>query len=283
MNKKILLVGTLILETFALSVASKPLVADTTYRGPVNLEVADLGLKFKLPTGWQGVAPSSGEAFVATNNSTIQLFLLPMTMPVSVLEKEFEQGSEVSPGIFLQPVTRPKKMRDGSLFGQFQLDGNPDVQVFAQAKPIKRRNPVMILALCAKQVSSGDCENAVRTFSKSIRSAKKATQEKPSGQLAKFLSNRKLYRFYNGSGYSEKTTLTLCADGRFYRSFGASSVSQLGTGAASDSNAGRWKVVNNSLNLQERNGNQRFLRIQLEGTKLFLDGERWLKESFTCR
>ena len=132
------------------SVSAEPLKPDTQYRGPVTLEVAEVGLKFRLPKGWQGVAPSSAEGFVANNSQGTQVILLPTSSPLSEVQNAFRQGSEISPGVFMAPKGQPTQNSDGSLEGEFSIESPTPIIIYAMMKPIQERATVIIAAFCSK-------------------------------------------------------------------------------------------------------------------------------------
>ena len=262
---------------------AKPLAYDQPYQGPVRLDVKELGLAFKLPKGWRGMAPSSGEGFIATHGEGIQVVIAPAPHPMSQLKQELTRGSQIAPGLYLTPKGKLKEMKDGSIGGEFGLAGAEQAKIYAYAKPIKNRMPVVTLAVCIEKKKK--CRSFAKRFLKSIKSIAKSKpkRQRPRGALAASLANKRLSRYYHGSGYSEKSTMTLCADGRYYSSFNASSVSINGTGAMNSDGAGQWSVRGKTLTVKDAGGSTKRFQIQLTSDQLLLNQERWLREDYTCR
>lgn len=262
--------------------SAKPLVLDTAYQGPVSLEISSLGLAFTLPKGWQGIAPSSGEGFAASYGEGIQVILAPYPGLMSQLKQELAQGSEISPGLYLLPKGQIKEFKDGAFGGHFTLPSAEQANIYAIVKPIKDRSPVVTLAVC---ITGEDCRKYADIFYKSIKSIAKSEpkQTKPSGALASALANKRLNRYFHGSGYSEKMTMTLCADGRYYSSFNASSVSVNGSGGMNSSKVGQWSVSGQILTVREANGEVKTFQVHLTNEQLLLNQDRWLREDFICQ
>ena len=107
--------------------------------------------------------------------------------------------------------------------------------------------------------------------------------KKPKGALAASLANKKLSTYYHGSGYYEKSTMTLCADGRYYSSFNASSVSINGTGGMNSNAAGQWSVSGKTLTVRDANGSTRNFQVNQSRDQLLLNQKRWYREDYRCQ
>ena len=262
---------------------AKPLVLDQPYQGPVKLEVGQLGLSFKLPKGWQGVAPSSGEGFMATYGEGVQVILAPAPYSMEQIKRELKEGAEVAPGVYLSPKGKLKTYKDGSIGGEFSMHGAEMAKIYTMVKPIKQRAPVVILGVCIKNKKS--CKGYVKRFYQSVKSVAKSKPKltQPKGSLAARLANKKLSRYFHGSGYSEKSTMILCADGRYFSSFNASSLSINGTGVMDSNGAGQWSVRGTTLTVREANGSTRSFQVSYTSERLLLNQDRWLREDYSCR
>lgn len=94
------------------------------------------------------------------------------------------------------------------------------------------------------------------------------------------LAGRRVSRYNTNSGatggYSEKTQFDLCADGRFFKNFRASSVSGAGDGVSSNRDGGSWSVQGQQLILRWSSGEVSQHQLEDRGGQLFVDGVRWL-------
>jgi hypothetical protein len=111
------------------------------------------------------------------------------------------------------------------------------------------------------------------------------------GKMLKYFSN------YNsgggGGGISEQRTLHLCSDGSFsYFDESLTTLNVPGASASSGGNGralGRWRIESATQNsavllLNVDGGGVERLRVEYDGDKTFLNGQRWFRvESDACR
>ncbi len=101
------------------------------------------------------------------------------------------------------------------------------------------------------------------------------------------ISGRKLSYLFTRSGYTEEDYLWLCPDGRFLKSAQGGGFGGGASGAFASSNAGRWSVAgalqSGTLVLTFNDSSVARHTLTHEGTKLFLDGKRYYRETADCR
>jgi len=272
--------------------AARPLTPDTPYVGPETLESAEAGMRFTLPAGWTGSLPSGGPGFIAARGEGLQVILTPSPAPLTELRAELERGSQIAEGVTLTPAAPLKEGPGGALEGPFGVPGLDALKAYIIARPVKGRAPAVVVAVCTTAPLDA-CERAARELAQSVKPLKAAPASAapasaapagaaPAGPLAAALADKRLNRFHTSSGYSERETLTLCADGRVFRSFDASSVSQLGSGAARAGGDGRWAVRGQTLSVRWASGEVSEFEVSASADSLTLNGNRWLREDVRC-
>lgn len=284
----------LIVVALVLSLAggapAKPLVAGERYTGPVKIDAP--GAAFTLPAGWTGVLPPGDEWFhIGKDGENGRVFLFAGQMSRAQAKQALASGFPVAGAVMLSPTSAPR--REGkALVADFSAnDGMGQYAAMARVRSDDKSGMSFAAVAVAPPGELGRYAKLARTIERGIRfralpkakAKAKAAGGPGKGRWARALANHRVVKFHHGSGYSEKTQLVLCGDGRFERSFGATSVSGIGTGVASAGNAGRWSVQGDVLTLRYNDGDVASVRLEDRGGKLFVDGERWLREPFACR
>lgn len=277
----------LILLLTAPALAVEPQV-NVQYRNGETIEYKPAGASFTLPSGWLGILPEGSNFFVIGHD----------THPGMVLVTVEEAGLEEVRNVFAAPIPVDEGVT-------LVIEGEPEVsgkRISANFN-IRSSDPSAAGAKAYGAALIGDhgftlfavglgpadqLPQLTRIVQQVLRSAKlekvKGPEPITSGPWVDRLRGQKLIRFYTGSGYSERTDLTLCADGRFFRRFDASSVSQLGTGAADFRRAGSWRIVgpNPTLVTTDSEGNVNTYSLEMKGEELHLNSNRWFREPAGC-
>lgn len=278
---------------FFLAVALAPtpglLAAEITpgqqYFGPEKLTLRSLGLSFTLPAGCSGGVPDGQEVFligkdglegfvfVSADEATAQEALALMSAPVPL-----------DNGITLVPAGKPTQ-KGSRITGKYSVTG---VQMSAVATAVVGKHGVSVFVVSIAQAARLPAAIAIgKEVLSSVQLAKRAEPKpeapaKGGSAFDSMLRGQHLVRMVSMSGYSEKITMELCADGRFFRNFNASSVSQLGTGGRQQGGSGRWSLSGNVLGYT-LDGDSYQLTISTGAyadgsSKLFLDGKQWFRD-----
>lgn len=280
---------TVLVSFTSASAVAETLVQDKIYTGPVTLEVPTYNIKMKVPKGWRGALPSGSEAFVMERADGSDGKLLVLITPSSEAElKQTLQGPlPLGDGIVAQPDGELKH-KNGLFTRPYALPENPattqlaGVEVSVVARMIDGK-AVGAIAL-APGASLKMFASTAQTMVKGARSYKpKPVKGAPKGAWADKLKDRNLYKFHSGSGYSEKTKLTLCSNGAFARNFNATSLSQLGSGVAASGNQGTWAVNGTTLTLNYADGSTATYTLTEREGSLYMNGDKWLRENTSCR
>ncbi len=281
----VLLVIALLLAASSGALA-EPLVPEKRYRGESAVEVPALQLGFSVPAGFTGVLPSGSEWFhVGKDDEEGRVFLYADRAPKEQMRALMGAAFPVAGVVTLTPMSAVRD-EGGALVADYSAsDGRARYAAHVRVLTGKSGVSVAIVAVAPaerieryKQLG----KKLATTLRFDVPTANGSGDE-PSGPWAAALANKRVVKFDHGSGYSEKTEFLLCADGRFVRRFGASSLSVNGSGAMHDKNAGRWSVHGDALTLRYHNGDSATVRLEDRGGQLFVDGERWLRESARCR
>ena len=286
MTKHILIIATisaLCISLHTLPSEAVPLVPHKSYTGPSTIEVTEVGMSFKLFKGWSGSMDEATGSFNTSKGEGIQVILSVSPVPLKQIRAEFERGIPLGNGIDLSPKGALKSGPKGRIEGSYGIVGVETLSAYIIAQPVKGSHPALIIALCTTAPLK-ECKGAANQFAESIKRIKglKSTQGKPKGALAQKLLNKKLTRYHTVSGYSEKETITLCSDGRFFRSFNSGSLSINGSGAVHSGGDGRWFVRGETLILNQNDGQASMFSIQMSPEALLLDGTKWFREDTIC-
>lgn len=263
---------------------AEPIAAGKRYAGKVALEVPQLGLGFELPAGFAGALPAGSDWFhIGRDNEEGRVFVNADRTPRAQLKSMLAQPFAVAGALLLTPRGTVREEGSALVADYAASDGSREYQ--AQARVVSGASGVSVALVAV--APPGRLEPFVRLATQVAATLRfdvpPAVAASPGGGgWAAALANRRVVKFHHGSGYSEKTEFVLCGDGRFQRSFGATSVSQLGTGVASNRNSGRWSVQGSVLTLAYDDGNRVSVQLEDRGGQLFVDGERWLREPVPC-
>ena len=135
-------------------------------------------------------------------------------------------------------------------------------------------------------------ESAAKRVLASVKIAQPQKPKQPKvstkGYWGKQLAGKRIVRFFHGSGYSETQQILMCPDGYFVYRFesGGSDIASGWSGASQSKNGGRWSVSGDAnggvLKLTYNDGRVADYNLVEQGSKLMVDGKRWLREAINC-
>lgn len=264
---------------------AEPLTPNKRYMGKAAVEVPAFGLGFEVPAGFTGVLPAGSTWFhVGRDNEEGRVFLYADRVSKAEMRVLMSQPFPVADLVVLKPSS-PVREDKGALVGDYQVQGEAGYTGYAHVVTAPSGLSVALVAV-APSARMGTYQELAKSLAKSLRFDVKSQPVTAgsvgSGPWAQALANKRVVRFQSGSGYSEKTQFLLCGDGRFLRSFGATSLSINGSGVAHSKDAGRWSVQGHVLTLAYNDGNTAQVALEDRGGQLFVDGTRWLREDAAC-
>jgi len=272
---------------FAASAWATEITPGQQYNGPQKLTVQEAGVSFTLPAGWTGGLPQGQQFFVIAKEG-FEGFIFMTADEVSESEVLKLMGGPIplDEGVTLTPKAKPKKegkrisntysVTGGQLeaIGLTQL-GAHGVSVLAVAVATPQ-NLATIQKTLTQVMGSLKLEK--------VKQAPAQAQAPASGssKYDRFIRGKRLVRLQTMNGYSERITMDLCSNGRFFRHFNASSVSQLGTAGRDQGGDGNWTLNGNTL-AYTLDGDNYTMSVEAEAfpdgsAKVMLNGNRWFTE-----
>lgn len=258
------------------------------YEGRVRLAASQFGVRFTLPAGHKGVLPQNSRWFLLGDEAQNGRILISADhFELGQAAQEMATGLDLGDGVQLLPLAAPRTIGK-RISGRYQVRGAAP-GLLAQVESVVGPHGVgvALIALAPEAALPALLVTLQRVRGSLAFSAPKQPAATPtakgtatgSGSLA----GLRLVRYFNGSGYSEKTTLELCRDGSFHRSFNASSATVLGTGAARSGSDGRYEQRGGQLILHYHDGTRTTYRVDQNGTRLLLDGAKWFRLAGACQ
>ena len=257
------------------------------YEGKVTIEVPSAQLSFELPAGWSGILPPGTDWFhIGKDNVEGRVFLYAEQTSKEAIRGVMSSQFPVADAVMLSPKTPIAEEGDAMVADYDATDGMNQYQAHARVVSGQGGMSVAVVAV-APAASLEQYKALAKTIQKSLKFGVKAKATAKgstgSGEWAQKLANKRVVKYHNASGYSEKTQYLMCGDGTFYSSFGATSVSQNGDGVSRSKNAGRWSVQGNILTLQYSDGTSATVTLEERNGQWFVDGVRWLREDYFCQ
>jgi hypothetical protein len=262
------------------------------YTGKTRLESAEHGVSFTLPHTWTGVFPKGGQFFVMQQPG-IEAYIFAGVEKATLSEARLAMGHplDLGDGVVLHPK------------GSVHVEGSVLKRQYAVAgtrKPLEGRMTTVVgshgwsvfFIAVADIPNMTVAASGIDQLYQSLSLGSPAVAAPPPVNMGgspwlEHLTGRKLTRFYTASGYTEETYIWLCPGGRFYRSFNSGGFGGGASGAFASKNGGRWQVSGGleagALTLVYNDGSRAAYTLTHEGTKLFLDGKRYFRESTDCR
>ena len=295
----------LVAASFAIVAATPGLAADVEpgvrYEGEQRLEFSAVGASFVLPAGWAGVLPQNAEYFVM-ECQTYAGYVFAGSDATTVEEARSVMGApvDVGDGIVFHPAGAVEV--DGSILtasysvtgAQVELAGRIrtvvgehgwGVAFIGASAPDQVEDLTGVMAAMGASLELGPPPSGGAAGASSSSSAASGSDS----PWFEELNGRKLSHFFTRSGYTEEDYIWLCPEGRFYKSFnsgGFGGGTPGASGAFQSSNGGRWSVSGplegGTLTLTFNDGSVSQYTLTHEGTKLFLDGKRYFRETGQC-
>lgn len=274
----------------------------TRYEGEVRLDFLDLGASFVLPAGWAGALPAAGGYFVMEGQS-FPGYTFAVMEETSVEEAQSLMGDaiDLGGGIVLRP-TGAVAVEGTLLTASYAVSGAARASV-GEIRAIVGEHGwgVAFIGTCPAESLSALSE-VLDAMSRSLvlgplPELSSAASVRPAAPRAGDgaasggpwfgeLSGYKLSHFYTRTGYTEEDYIWLCSDGRFYKSFHSGGFGGGASGAFESKDGGQWMasgpMEGGTLALAFNDGSVSRYALTREGTKLFLDGKRYFRETGGC-
>ncbi|MCS7067076.1 MAG: hypothetical protein NZN28_00380 [Meiothermus sp.] len=276
------------------------------YQGGAQVISSTLGIRFTLPKGWLGAfREEGGQAVLVLGSNSVEgvglvIFIKDQT-PAQVVAA-LNEAQDLGAGVVLELVgsvrTQGSRVTARYLNSQYvgralALLGSRNHVVYFYAGP--QKNEALYGQLLEGLAGS-------TKFQAPVAARPQPAPPAPTGvtrQWTQLLAGKMLKYFssYNsgggGGGISEQRTLHLCSDGSFaYLDESLTTINVPGASASSGGNGrvlGRWRIESATPNsavllLNVDGGGVERLRVEYEGDKTFLNGQRWFRvESDVCR
>ncbi len=279
---------TLSLASQLASAAPKMLSPGVTYDAPAQLKVPSAGVTFQVPTGFRGMLPEGTSVFVlAPHTGSGRILMTADQMTLADAKREMATTLDLGGGLQLVPLF-PPSVEGQRVHGGYSVAGATN-GLLADVDTVVGQNGVGVAIIAiAPPGERGTLRSAAQHLQRSLTFASpssppSAPESSPSASAMPPLSAVRLVRYHTVSGYSEQTILHLCGDGTFRRSFNASSVSGLGSGAVTNGSSGRYSTQEGQLLLHYHDGTQAIHALSVRDNKVFLDGKRWFRQTGDCR
>jgi len=259
------------------------------------------GLEFRTPTGWTVKSNQQAAVLTPPDGSNDEFYVVAMLPGVKDLQDPqlaaIVRGQYFPAEAQVRTAGVPQPFRAATGIGYIhRLDavsqgvalrvliyvaampgGGGVAGVMAIGRPplVERREAIVagVAASLSKQIMSNP-----------------APSNQPSSNWEQRLSGHKLYQFssysssYGSGGYNSQKTLLLRTDGTYeFHRAGSVSVYVPGANGGSASQGGdqgRWRIVeqgsNSVLELMSAKGTTENITLTANGTKTFLNGQRWL-------
>jgi len=259
--------------------ATEP-VPGQEYAGPQKFTWAALGLSFEMPIGWSGGIPQGQEIFLMALPGTDGfIFLSANEFPEAQIVSTMSGNIPLDEGIVLVPKQEAKKTGK-KVVNSFTVMGT---ELEAHGIATIGAHGVSFVALAVGTTEA--LPLLKRTAEGVSKSVKLAKRQKPAAPVAEKgnswdqrLRGKRLLRFYSGSGYSERESYDLCADGTFHRYFSGGGTTQLGSGNIRSNKAGAWSIQGDSLFVRSEDGESWTKNLGTVGNEFRMDGDKWFIE-----
>ena len=191
---------------------------------PAHVELQELGISFDVPTGWSAYV--EGEAVLMGHESIPGLMIMTENQAASISQlKQLALQGISDQGIQLHPLGEFKAVADNRLEGYYQGTFNGEaVKVFALALIDLKGKGVNIYSLTTSAQFSQRNQDEANKLASSVKfyqavdsPATAAWKQKIVGRQLKYMRTSGSSDYDGGyTGSSDRTTIGLCADSRFY-------------------------------------------------------------------
>ncbi len=275
-----------------IELAAEVVRPDIQYQGEAKLEFPDYGASMVLPTGWVAVLPSDRNVLLMRSQDfEAHVFATIEEMTLQGARSAMSQTIAVGNGVVFRPKGQVQ-IDDSVLTAEYSVSGSRNLLVGQVTTVVgESGRGVSFMAASGPQ----DAEKLRAALGKIITSLSlvqpkresSGSQAKGNGSWMERLSGRKLSRFFTRSGYTEEEYIWLCPEGLFFRSSKSGGFGGGASGAFQAENAGEWTISGGPdegiLLLTYNDGSTTRYRLAHEGTKLFLDGKRYFRETIDCK
>ncbi len=289
-----------------IAVAQVELKPNQRYQGGTQVKSSTLGIGFTLPRGWLGLyQEEGGQAVLVLGSDSVEgvgLVIFMKNQTPAQVAAVLDEAQDLGGNVVLQLVgsvrtqgSRVSARYLNSLYvgRALALLGSSNHVIYFYAGP--QKNEALYAQLLEGLASS-------TRFQAPVAARPQPAPPAPAGaerQWTQFLAGRMLKYFssYNsgggGGGISEERTLHLCSDGSFaYLDESLTTLNVPGASASSGGSGralGRWRIESATQNsavllLNVDGGGVERLRVEYDGEKTFLNGQRWFRvQSDVCR
>jgi len=269
-----------------------------TYPAGTALTSATAGLVLTVPADWSAAWPAGSELLVmARSDRQAYVFLAADELSEAEALTQMSLPIDLGDGVVLYPKSPSPARSQGMWTADFDVTGTETptrAVVWTRLGPHGIGVALIGLDVVGSESAGADAHRIAQTLAKQIQFkapvSPRAAPASGEGDLPwqDYMRGRYIARYYTGSGYSEKTELWLCSDGRFQRSADAGGSSMEGaSGAFAGRRAGRWTAhgsqpASGELVLEDEQGRSSH-SLSLQSGKLFVDGSQWLRgENSLC-
>jgi hypothetical protein len=291
------------------------LVANRMYVAGTRVESSPLGLSFVVPAGWAAKfgQDAQNQVLVMGSNAVegVGLAILQAGRTPEQIVASLDEAQDLGSGVVLQPTGRP--LRQGTtIVARYQNDAfvgraaalvgpsNNGVIFFFTGPNRHERTYVQLVDSLSRSTSFATGTAIAQLPAPTPPPSGAAGDGGPASQTwLDLLTGQALHYFssYNsgggGGGMASQRVLHLCSGGRFAYT-GDSSLTMNVPGASAsgggrDSFRGQWRIESPTANsallvLTGDNGRELRWQARYDGSKTFLNGQRWLREqSKACR
>ncbi|AWR88102.1 hypothetical protein [Meiothermus taiwanensis] len=282
-----------------IAVAQVELRPNQQYQGGTQVRSSTLGIGFALPRGWLGVYKEEGEqaVLVLGSNSVegVGLVIFMKNQPPARVVEVLNEAQDLGNNVVLQLVgsvrtqgsrVTARYLNDLYVGRALALLGSRNHVIYFYVGP--QKNEALYAQLLEGLAGS-------TRFQAPVAARPQLAPPVPDGaarQWTQFLAGSMLKYFssYNSGGssggISEERTLHLCSDGSFaYLDQSLTTLNVPGASASSGGRGravGRWRIESATQNsavllLNVDGGGVERVRIEYDGERTFLNGERWFR------
>lgn len=277
--------------TVSFGAAATEVQPGVEYTGETTLEFPEYGASLLLPVGWIAVLPKDGQFLIMKRqHSEAYIFAGIEAMTIEEAQQVMSDTINIGDGVILHPQST-LRIEGSILTADYSVSGSPNPLVGRVMTIVGTYGwGISLLAVSGPQ----DAENlrhTLKTLSRSLslvrpEPASVISPRENKGPWVAHLTGRKLSHFFTRSGYTEEDYIWLCPNGRFFKSFNSGGFGGGASGAFESKNAGVWTVsgslAEGTLLLAYNDGSTARYSVTREGTKLFLDGKRYFRETTVC-
>ncbi len=262
------------------------------YTGETTLRFPEYRASLLLPAGWMAILPE-GSAFLVmrSDNLNAYIFVGVDSMTVEQARSTMSNAIDMGGGVVLHPEGAVV-FKDSVLSADYSISGSSGPLVGHVTTMLGAGGWGVSFIATGPPESAGELKSVVGIVSGSVSIEPPASADvvygtAGSGPWMEYLNGRKLSHFFTRTGYTEEDYIWLCPDGRFFKSSKSGGFGGGASGAFQSRNAGVWTVSGplegGTLVLTYNDGSYSRYAVTHEGTKLFLEGKRYFRETADCR